>query len=138
MKTWRSYLILLAAAFLCSTGINGQTNKNQLIIQQVYELLQHKDANPKDIDVLTSAINWEELRDSRKANKKDHITFSAVMKNEWGRVLFDRLSFQEIEKDKVQVTGIIKGRQPTECEFISTRFKHFWSLKDGKIVRFSE
>jgi hypothetical protein len=138
MKTLQLYLITLLTVLLCSNYLQGQKQNNQLVIKQVYDVLQNKNTNSNKISALTKGIHWDEVRSTKEFNNKYRISFSAIMKNEWENILFKNLDFQVPEKNKVLVTGTVNGRQSTECEFISTQFKHYWSLKDGEIVHFLE
>lgn len=138
MNTLQRYSILLVAVLFTSTILQGQNTNNQKMIKNVYDVLQNSKARSNDITVLIPGIKWEDVKNSREVNERSSITLGAIMKNEWGSILFEDLNFKDAEKSKVIVTGVLKGRQPTECEFISTRFKHSWDLKDGKIVSFKE
>ncbi|WP_170244090.1 MULTISPECIES: hypothetical protein [Bizionia] len=35
-----------------------------------------------------------------------------------------------IQDHIIQVTRELSGRQPTECEFITTKFRHLWRKND--------
>ncbi|MBZ9728653.1 hypothetical protein LB467_03055 [Salegentibacter sp. JZCK2] len=139
MKTSHLCLFTLLTVLLSSNYLQGQNNNNKIVVKAVYDLLQNKNANSNEISALTNGINWDEIGGSKKGiNSKYSISFNAIMKNEWENILFKNLNFKIPEDDKVLVTGTVNGRQSTECEFISTQFKHYWSLKDGKIVHFLE
>ncbi|SKB62268.1 hypothetical protein SAMN05660776_2179 [Salegentibacter holothuriorum] len=96
-----------------------------------------KDATSAEVSLLTESINWDEILSVKKANN-DSIFLSAIINMEWQSISFKDLKFQSSEKNEVLVTGIVKGHKSSECEYISTRFKHYWSLKDGEIISFTE
>lgn len=138
MNTLQRYSILLVTVLFTSTIVQGQNTNDQKMIKNVYDVLQNNKSRSNDITALIPGIKWKEVKNSREINERSAITLGALMKKEWGSILFEDLNFQDAEKNKVIVTGVIKGRQPTECELISTRFKHTWDLKDGKIIGFKE
>lgn len=138
MKTLQLCLFTLLTVLFSSNYLQGQNNKDEILVKQVYDVLQNKNATSNEISALTNGINWQEINSTQGSNSKYSISLSAIMENEWESILFKNLKFQEPEKNKVLVTGTVNGRQSTECEFISTRFKHYWSLKDGAIVDFLE
>ncbi|MFN4763173.1 hypothetical protein ACKGJN_08640 [Gillisia sp. Q332] len=138
MNTLQRYSILLITVLFTSTILQGQNTNNQEMIKNLYDILQNSKASSNDITVLIPGIKWEDVKYSREDNERSSITLDAIMKKEWGSIVFEKLDIRDTEKNEVIVTGIVNGRQPTECEFTSTRFKHSWDLKDGKIVSFKE
>ncbi len=138
MKTLQLSFFTLLAVLLSSNYLLGQNNNNEIIVKQIYDVLQNKNATSNEISAITNEINWNEVESTKRVNNKYSISFNGIMKNEWESILFKNLKFQIPEDDKVLVTGTVNGRKSTECEFISTQFKHYWSLKDGKIVHFLE
>ncbi|MGM0391945.1 MAG: hypothetical protein ACQEWG_07480 [Bacteroidota bacterium] len=138
MNTLQRYSILLVTVLFTSNILHGQNANNQEIVKNVYDVLQNSKARSNDIAVLIPGIKWDDVKNTREVNEKFSITFDAILKNEWGSIRFEDLNFQNAEKNTIIVTGVVNGRQPAECEFISTRFKHSWDLKDGKIVSLKE
>ncbi len=138
MNTLQRYSVLLVTVLFTSNILQGQSTNNQEMIKNIYEILQNSKAGSNDIEVLIPEIKWDDVKNSREGNERSSITFGSILKKEWESILFEDLNFQNAEKNKVVVTGIVKGRQPAECELISTKFKHSWDLKDGKIVSFKE
>ncbi|MFO7844231.1 MAG: hypothetical protein R6V16_10525 [Bacteroidales bacterium] len=138
MNTLHRYSILLVTVVFTSNILHGQNANNQEIVKNVYDILQNSKARSNDIAVLIPGIKWDDVKNTREVNEKFSITFDAILKNEWGSIRFEDLNFQNAEKNTIIVTGVVNGRQPAECEFISTRFKHSWDLKDGKIVSLKE
>lgn len=137
MDTLQRHAILLVMAVCISSILQGQNTHNREVIKHLYDVLQNNKAG-SDTAVLIPGITWEDVKQPGEAEERSSIRFGAIMKNLWGSILFKDLDFQDTGKNRVLVTGVVYGRQPTECEFISTRFKHSWDLKDGKIVRFKE
>ena len=136
MKVLHLYFISLLIGLFTSNYLMGQENIDQDLVKQLYEVLQNKNATSNEIAALTNSIDWDEIESVKNSNY--NITLSGIIKNEWQSILFKDLNFQVSGKNKVLVTGIVKGRKASECEYISTRFKHYWSLKDGRIIGFLE
>ena len=136
MKTLHLYFISLLIGLFTSNYLIGQENIDQDLVKQLYEVLQNKNATSNEIAALTNSIDWDEIESVKNSNY--NITLSGIIKNEWQSILFKDLNFQVSGKNKVLVTGIVKGRKASECEYIYTRFKHSWSLKNGKIIGFLE
>ncbi len=136
MKVLHLYFISLLIGLFNSNYLQGQENIDLDLVKQLYEVLQNKNATSNEIAALTNSIDWDEIESVKNSNY--NITLSGIIKNEWQSILFKDLNFQVSGKNKVLVTGIVKGRKASECEYISTRFKHYWSLKDGRIIGFLE
>lgn len=136
MKVLHLYFISLLIGLFTSNYLQGQENIDQDLVKQLYEVLQNKNATSNEIAALTNSIDWDEIESVKNSNY--NITLSGIIKNEWQSILFKDLNFQVSGKNKVLVTGIVKGRKASECEYIYTIFKHSWSLKQGKIIGFLE
>ncbi|MDT0646311.1 hypothetical protein RM545_06380 [Zunongwangia sp. F260] len=136
MKSLLLYCIPLFTILVSSNYLRGQDKSDQVIVKQVYEVLQNKNVTSNEIAALTNHKNWDKIEDTKSTNHS--ISLRAIIKNEWQSILFKNLSFQLSGNNKIIVTGIVNGRKSTECEYVSTRFKHYWSLKDGKVIGFLE
>ncbi|SFF85758.1 MULTISPECIES: hypothetical protein [Salegentibacter] len=136
MKVLHLYFISLLIGLFTSNYLQGQENIDQDLVKKLYEILQNKNATANEIAALTNSIDWDEIESVKNSNY--NITLSGIIKNEWQSILFKDLNFQVSGKNKVLVTGIVKGRKASECEYIYTIFKHSWSLKQGKIIGFLE
>jgi len=136
MKVLHLYFISLLIGLFTSNYLQGQENIDQDLVKQLYEVLQNKNTTSNEIKAITNSIDWDEIESVNKTN--DNITLSGIIKNEWQSILFKNLNFELSDKNKVLVTGIVKGRKASECEYIYTSFKHYWSLKHGKIIGFLE
>ena len=136
MKVLHLYFISLLIGLFTSNYLQGQENIDQDLVKQLYEVLQNKNTTSNEIKAITNSIDWDEIESVNKTN--DNITLSGIIKNEWQSILFKNLDFKISDKNKVLVTGIVKGRKASECEYIYTRFKHSWSLKNGEIIGFLE
>jgi uncharacterized DUF497 family protein len=136
MKTLPLYFFSLLTVLLWSNYLQGQNN--EIVVKQVYEVLQNNKATSNEISAIVNGINWDEVKSEKRIKDRYNISLSAIMENEWESILFKNLKFQIPQENKVMVSGTVNGRKLTECEFISTQFKHYWSLKDGKIVHFLE
>ena len=116
-----------------------QEKKNHISVKKIYDVLQEKKATFKDFETLTPEINWDELVLPEEMNTRNQISLGSIMRNEWMSIGFKDLHFQTSEKNSILVTGIVNGRQPSECEFISYYFKHHWILDDDdRIIGFRE
>ncbi len=125
-------------AWMALPSVQGQKAKNIDAVQNIYDALQKSNATSKDIKAWTPILNWEEVKSTKDVNERYTITLSAIMKNEWRGVSFKNLEYREIEDNKVLVTGTVSGRQPTECEGVTTTFQHLWTFKDGQIIHLNE
>ncbi len=136
MKILHLYFISLLIGLFTSNYLQGQENIDQDLVKQLYEVLQDKNASSNEIKAITNSIDWDEIESVNNTN--DNITLSGIIKNEWQSILFKNLNFELPDKNEVVVSGIVKGRKASECEYIYTSFKHSWSLKNGKIIGFLE
>lgn len=138
MKVLKFKVLLFVTVLLFSLGVQGQINENVGVIKSIYNALQNSNTTSKEIKALTSTLNWEEIKSTKDVNERYTITLSAIVKNEWRGVSFKNLEYRKIEENKVLVTGTVSGRQPTECEGVTTTFQHLWTFKDGQIIQLTE
>jgi hypothetical protein len=108
-----------------------------LVLQRLYEVLQEKNATSGDVAVLAPDIEWSKVVIPTGVDRRYNILLSDVMQDEWVSLLFKDLDFRS-EGNTVVVSGIVNGRRTTECEMVSNRFEHHWSLKGEKITSFTE
>lgn len=113
---------------LITPVLQAQNRKNQKAVRDIYMQLQTGNS---------SAINQLKLNNDTTGDRYT-ITLYAILRHEWTGVYFDKIQLQEVGKDKIEVTGKVTGRQPTECEIVSTNFKHMWTLRDGQIIKFDD
>lgn len=138
MKTICLNIILFVFGIFVSPNLQGQNINNQLIVKSIYDVLQDRSAISQDMSVLIPVKIYDQIRNSVQENEKYSINLNGIIKGEWGSIVFEKLQFETPEENEVLVTGIVRGRQPTECEFISNQFEHYWFFKDGVIVSFIE
>jgi membrane-bound lytic murein transglycosylase MltF len=119
-------------------SVQGQKAGNLEVVKNLYDALQKNSITSNDIAAMTPTLKSEEVKSTKEVNERYTITLSAIVKNEWRGVSFKNLEYREIEQNKVLVTGTVSGRQPSECEGITTTFQHLWTLKDGEIIHFNE
>lgn len=131
-------LIIFFGIFLISGNIQSQSNDNHPIVKRIYDVLQDQSVTTKKIKDLTPEVKWDHRENLKDYDRRTTITLNEILKNKWRKIEFKDLNFQKTDKNEVIVTGIVSGRQPTECEYISNRFKHQWFLEDGKIISFRE
>jgi len=131
------YTMTFILAWIAMPSMQGQ-KANQEIVKHIYDALQNSSTASKEIKALTSTLNWEEIKSTKDVNERYTITLSAIVKNEWRGVSFKNLEYRKIEENKVLVTGTVSGRQPTECEGVTTTFQHLWTFKDGQIIQLTE
>lgn len=115
---------------LITPFLHAQNSKNQKMVRDIY--MQWNTEGSSNSDQLTSIIKLN----NDNVGDRYSITLYAIVQNEWVQVVFDKIQLQEVEKDNIEVTGKVTGRQPTECEIVSTKFKHVWTVKDGQIIKF--
>tara|TARA_R110002072_G_scaffold43558_1_gene122170 strand:- start:14566 stop:14958 length:393 start_codon:yes stop_codon:yes gene_type:complete len=125
-------------AWMVIPSMQGQKAKNSDAVQNIYDALQNNNTTSKDIKAWTPNLNWEEVKSTKDVNERSTITLSAIVKNEWRGISFKNLEYREMDENKVLVTGTVSGRQPTECEGITTTFNHLWTFKDGQIIHLTE
>lgn len=136
-----SSLLITAAIILATVAIQplqGQNGNPPTIVKNLYEALQTRNISFKDMEKMTPVIKWEEMKDVKNVNDRYNVTFFAIMKREWGEISFRDLVFMENSENGILVTGYVTGRQPTECEPVSTAFEHMWTLKNNEIINFKE
>ena len=138
MKVLKFKVLLFVTALLVTSGVQGQMNDHLSVVKNVYEAVQQNSTTSNEIKALTPNIKWEKLNNAKEVNERYTITFSAILQNEWRGISFQTLEFQETEKNNILVTGTVSGRQPSECEGVTTTFQHLWTLKDGEIINFNE
>ena len=118
--------------------LQAQKSGNRETVIQLYEILQTRGSGPNEVVALTPRINWKGIDASRAVNDRYNISFPAVMGNKWSSLQFKDLTFKEVSKNDILVTGTVSGRQHSECEYITNEFNHSWSLRDGEIFQFLE
>lgn len=128
----------MLSLLITTLTLQAQESVNRKTVAQLYETLQTRGHGLNDVAALTRRINWKEAGASGAGDHQNMISFPAVMENRWGGLEFRDLVFEEVTKDEIHVSGTVSGRQHTECEFITSKFKHSWSLRDGEIVEFLE
>lgn len=136
MRTIYLYSLLCVFAGIFPSKAQVQENNNQEIVKQIYDVLQDKNAFSKDITLLTSGIRWE-AGSTKKNHNRNSMSFRTILNKEWDSVLFEDLYFLN-DENRIVVTGTVSGKKATECDYISTRFKHSWTIEDGKILAFNE
>ncbi|GGD97592.1 hypothetical protein [Planktosalinus lacus] len=125
-------------AWMAIPSVQGQKADNLEVVKHLYDALENNSTTSKDFAAMTPTLNWEEDKSAKDVNERYTITLSAIIKNEWRGISFQNLVFREIEESKVIVTGMVSGRQPTECDGVTTKFQHIWTFKDGEIINFKE
>ena len=98
MKVLKFKVLLFVTVLLFSLGVQGQINENVGVIKSIYNALQNSNTTSKEIKALTPNLNWEEVKSTKDVNERYTITLSAIVKNEWRGISFQKLEFQEIEK----------------------------------------
>lgn len=138
MKTLWIYLLLVTPVLFPSNKGLAQDGNNLLSVKNVYEVLQNKRYTPGEINALIPDLNWDRVSASNAGKNRSTITLISMMNKEWESLLIEDLNFHSDQKNMIVVTGKVKGRRPTECKYISDRFRHTWTLIDGKITNFKE
>ncbi len=123
---------------LITNTMHCQEKNDVEVLKNIYKVLQIPSTSSKDIVSLTPEINWNEKFSSEKEIDRYVIGFGGIMKNKWHSLEFTDLLFHRDGNNKVMVSGTVSGKQPTECEFRSNRFKHSWTIQNGKLIDFSE
>ena len=154
MRTLVFYSCLILM-FSCPGILSGQGNlavdqpglsapveaeiKNFLLLEEIYDLLQDKNAIPQDIMALAPDLDWEEQELIPNGfNSRHKLTLHAVMNGKWTNLSLKDFNFTPGKEEMIVVTGTIEGRQPLECEYISHLFQHFWVFDEDRLVFFWE
>lgn len=137
MGNFKVYFILILL-LITTYSLKAQKSGNRETVVKLYEILQTRGSGPNEVVALTPRINWKEIDDSKAVDERYNISFPAVMENKWSSLQFKDLTFKEVSKNAILVTGTVSGRQHSECEYITNEFNHSWSLRDGEIVQFLE
>lgn len=138
MKTVYFNIILFLFGTSVSPDLLVQDIHNQLVVKKIYDVLQDKSATSQDKAVLIPVEKWVQIRNSLKENEKDPFSLNGIIEEEWGSIVFEKLQFQAPAENEVVVTGMVRGRQTTECELISSQIEHYWFFKGGVIQSFRE
>lgn len=138
MKTMYFNIILFVFGISVSPNLLGQDINNQLVVKKIYDVLQDKSATSQDLEVLFPVEKWGQIRNSINENEKYSISLNGIIEGDWGSIVFEKIQFQTPAENEVVVTGMVRGRQPTECKYISRQFEHYWFFKGGVIVGFRE
>jgi len=137
-KSLLLFLMTFILTLFFTHSVQGQKGNTVEVVKNIYEILQKSSTTSKEILALTPSIKWDEVNIAKNMNDRYTITLFAILKNEWRGVSFQNLVYHEREENKILVTGTTTGRQPTECEAVTTEFKHIWTLKDGEIINLIE
>lgn len=138
MEKFRTYFILILIVLFTTYSLQAQSDEDRKTIEHLYDLLQTRGTTSNDIAALTPNIMWKEARPPKAVKDRYKISFYGIMKNEWVSLLFKELNFTEPRKNEILVTGIVSGRQPTECDLVTSNFQHSWVVQNGEIIGFSE
>ena len=127
--------IITLTALLCSSmGHSQSINKQHIIssIAQYYNALQGTGNTNSNMIIITGNMSWEH-QPTIEQNYYDRyrITLESVLENHWTQVELKHLKIVSKSNDSIIVTGLLSGRQPDECEYISAPFKHVWTLKNA-------
>lgn len=138
MKTLPLLLFLLGICALTTNNLPAQDLENQALVKNIYNALQDKNKSPGEVANLMPQIDWNEISLTKGVGSKTGITLSGIMDHSWVSLEIRDLHFEHPRLREVEVTGIINGRRPTECEYISSPFRHRWRVHDGNIISFAE
>ncbi len=137
----RSYQILVFAflTYLCFTvNLQAQSDQNNLVIvKRVYESLEKND-NSSLTDELLFLMKDQNSEMAYETTSRHKISLLAILENRWEKISINNFQLEELNENKILVTGEFLGRQLTECEFVITEFRHEWWLKDGNIIKLTE
>ncbi len=106
-------------------------------VKRIYEAVKNNETTTLTAELMAK-MKAQKTDFNVEANDRYHISLLAILENKWGKVTLNNLNIQELEENKVLATGEFYGRQTTECEFITNKFTHVWSLRDGDIINFKE
>lgn len=119
-------------------NLQAQSTQNKMAdVKRIYEAVKNYDTSTLTAELVTK-MKEQKTELAVEATDRYHISLLAILENRWGKVNLNNLKILELEENKVLATGEFIGRQTTECEFITTNFRHVWSIQDGNIINFKE
>ncbi|GAA0742364.1 hypothetical protein [Gaetbulibacter jejuensis] len=135
-------IILYSALLLLSNfGFSQSTinNKDLNSITQYYNSLQDNKQSSIHLQTLEQLMGWEFLRtETANLNNRSFITLEAVLINQWTQIEITSLELKVVSENKIIASGILSGRQPTECDYISTSFEHLWIKKSRTLNQITQ
>ncbi|WP_335974672.1 hypothetical protein [Gaetbulibacter jejuensis] len=123
-----STLLLLSNFGFSQSTIN---NEDLNSITLYYSTVQDNQQTSTSLKTLEQLMDWELSRtETVSLNNRNFITLEAVLINQWTQIEITNLELKIVSEEKVMVSGVLSGRQPTECDYISTNFEHLWIKKN--------
>jgi len=118
--------------------------ENMAIIDQLYQAFAKGDI-PEALANMDPNIEWNEAESFPYADGNPYIGPQAVVDGVFARVgaeweywnLVD-IELHEMADDKVLATLRYQAKYKENGEVIDAQTAHFWTLKDGKIIRFQQ
>ncbi len=101
-------------------------------ISAFYNALQHNFITAEALNNLTPNFKLQVTNQTLDKPNRYTITIEEIMQNNWTQIGVSNLKMETTKNNLILVTGNLSGRQPTECDFITTPFKHVWELKVDK------
>ena len=119
-------------------------NTNMAIIDQLYQAFAKGDI-PEALANMDPNIEWNEAESFPYADGNPYIGPQAVVDGVFARVgaeweywnLVD-IELHEMADDKVLATLRYQAKYKENGEVIDAQTAHFWTLEDGKIIRFQQ
>lgn len=137
--TFYQILILALLMNLCLVDqLPAQSTQNNVAsVKGIYDAVQNKDTSKLMVE-LAPKIKGFDTNVASEAIDRYHITLPAILQNHWEQITVINLQIEEMDEDVVIAKGELMGRQATDCDIVTTRFQHIWSLKGGKVIEFKE
>lgn len=137
--SWLRIPFYFLVSILCASNtLNSQSTSNQDIVQHIYNQFDNPKMAVLQIKQITPQINWSVQKNSNTNADRKSITFTDIMQNQWRQIEISHLQYQKINPKQVLISGIFSGRQATECDYISTPFKHLWTIENSTPIQFTE
>ncbi len=112
---------------------------NADIVKRVYESFENNDKSTLTAELLSTLKEQNtEMAFDFENSDRFNISLSEIIENRWEKVTINNLNIQELEENKVLASGEFSDSQLTECEFITTKFIHEWSIQNDIIITFKE
>lgn len=138
MKSYQILMFALLTNLYFTVNLQAQSNQNTIeTVKRVYKAVENNDTSSLT-DELLSSMKEQNIDMVFDPTDRYNISLLAILENRWISISINNLQIQQLDENSILVTGEFSGRQLTECEFITTKFIHEWSIKPNNNIAFTE
>lgn len=126
-----SLVISVGICLCCLLGSIQKQDQDPNIqeIKQYYTAIENYAILSNGLKKIESKLTWERITTMVIYDDKYTITVEGALENHWVQVEITNLRFSYSDNDSIVVRGIISGRQPSQCDYVSSTFEHRWTKK---------